>query len=48
MNKKELKFYEAPTCEVVEVKVSSMLCASPAGGGSKDLDAEDVDDGFGS
>ena len=48
MNKKELKFYESPTCEVVEVKVSSMLCASPAGGGSKDLDEDDVDEGFGS
>ena len=30
MDKKELKFYEAPACEVVELKVSSMLCSSPS------------------
>ena len=46
MNKKELKFYESPTCEVVEVKVSSMLCASPAGGGSQDIPADDIEPGF--
>jgi len=30
MDKKELKFYEAPAMDVVEVKVSSMLCSSPS------------------
>jgi len=29
MDKKELKFYEAPACEVVELKIQGMLCASP-------------------
>ena len=28
MNKKELKFYEAPAFEVVEVKMQGMLCVS--------------------
>ena len=46
MDKKELKFYETPTCEVVEVKVSSMLCASPAPGGSEDIPEDKIDDGF--
>ncbi len=41
-------FYVAPEMEVVEVKIEGFLCASPAGGGSKDLDDDDVDDGFGS
>ena len=27
MDKKELKFYEAPACEVVELKASSALLA---------------------
>jgi hypothetical protein len=27
MNKKELKFYEAPTCDVVELKASLALLA---------------------
>ena len=30
MDKKELKFYEAPACDVVELKVASMLCSSPS------------------
>lgn len=47
MEKKELKFYAAPACEVVELKVSGFLCASPAGGGSYDIDPENVDPGFG-
>ena len=29
MDKKELKFYAAPACEVVELKLQSMLCGSP-------------------
>jgi hypothetical protein len=28
MDKKELKFYDAPACEVVELKLQGMLCAS--------------------
>ncbi len=31
MNKKEMKFYEAPACEVVELNVSGVLCASNTG-----------------
>ncbi len=30
MNKKELKFYEAPACDVVELKASSTLLAGSA------------------
>jgi hypothetical protein len=29
MNKKDLKFYEAPACEVMELELSQILCASP-------------------
>ena len=29
MDKKELKFYDAPACEVVELKLQGMLCGSP-------------------
>ena len=29
MDKKELKFYESPACEVVELNVEGFLCASP-------------------
>ena len=47
MNKKELKFYEAPACEVVEVKASTALLAgSPVGGGSEDIPKDNVDDDF--
>jgi len=28
MDKKELKFYDAPACEVVELKLQGMLCGS--------------------
>lgn len=45
MDKKELKLYEAPTCEVVECDVEMILCSSPSGGGSDDID--DIDPGFG-
>ena len=37
MDKKELKFYEAPACEVVELDLQGMLCASK-------IDVEGVDD----
>jgi hypothetical protein len=47
MDKKELKFYEAPACEVVELGVSSMLCASTTTGGSENIDPENIDPGFG-
>ncbi len=47
MNKKDLKWYEAPACEVVELKVASILCASAGTtGGSDDIPADDVDPGF--
>jgi len=47
MNKKDLKFYEAPACEVVELKLtSSILAGSPTGGGSDDIDPDDVDPGY--
>ena len=36
MDKKELKFYEAPACEVVELKMSGVLCGS-----AKNVDVED-------
>ena len=29
MNKKDLKMYEAPACEVVELEMAQILCASP-------------------
>ena len=48
MEKKDLKFYEAPAVEAVELEVkSSILSGSPAGGGSEDIKPEDVDPGFG-
>ena len=28
MNKKDLKMYEAPACEVVELEMTQILCAS--------------------
>jgi len=42
MDKKELKFYDAPACEVVELKYQGMLCASP---GSEPGDVEDEFEG---
>lgn len=51
MEKKVLKVYEAPAVEAVELEVkSSILSGSPTGptgGGSADIDPEDVDPGFG-
>jgi hypothetical protein len=49
MEKKVLKMYEAPACEVVELKIkSSILAGSPAGGGSEDIPGDNIDPGFGS
>ena len=48
MDKKDLKFYEAPTVEALEMEIDGFLCASPTGGGSADIDPEDIDEGFGS
>lgn len=48
MEKKELKWYEAPACEVVELKLSGVLCGSAGTtGGSDDINSEDVQGGFG-
>lgn len=45
MEKKVLKMYEAPACEVVELNVEGQLLAgSPTGGGSDDINP---DEGFG-
>ena len=38
MNKKELKLYEAPASEVVELKMEGILCTSNIQG------VEDIDD----
>ena len=47
MDKKELKFYEAPACEVVELEVEAQLLAgSPTGGGSEDVPEDNIDPGF--
>ena len=42
MNKKDLKFYEAPACEVMELKLQGILCSStdptlPEGGEEREL-----------
>ena len=37
MEKKELKFYEAPSMEVVEMEVAQFLCASGGGVNGDDL-----------
>lgn len=48
MDKKVFQMYESPALQVVELKIkSSILSGSPAGGGSHDIDPEDVDPGFG-
>ena len=47
MEKKVLKMYEAPACEVVELNVEGQLLAgSPTGGGSDDIPGENIDPGF--
>jgi len=40
MDKKELKFYEAPACEVVELKASVSLMAGSAQGGEGEGEGE--------
>ena len=47
MDKKDLKFYEAPAVELVEVELEGFLCESPTGGGSAEIPAENIDPGFG-
>jgi hypothetical protein len=48
MDKKELIFYVTPEVELVDVELDAQLLAgSPTGGGSEDIDPEDVDPGFG-
>ncbi len=49
MNKKELKFYEAPACDVVELKASLALLAGSAIEGvdnEEDLNGGNDDPGF--
>ena len=41
MDKKELKFYEAPACEVVELKSNVALLAGSTQGNSEDTPVED-------
>jgi hypothetical protein len=41
MDKKELKFYEAPACEVVELKANVSLLAGSGEPGSGDEDPGD-------
>jgi hypothetical protein len=41
MDKKELKFYEAPASEVIELKLNGILCASP-GENPGDVQDEEV------
>ena len=48
MEKKDLKMYAAPELELVELNVEGQLLAgSPTGGGSQNIDPEDIDPGFG-
>ena len=47
MDKKNLKWYESPVVEIVELNVEGQLMAgSPTGGGSADIPKEDVEEGF--
>ena len=48
MDKKELKFYEAPAAEVVELKLEGFLCASDVQGvdDQKDITGGNDDPGF--
>jgi hypothetical protein len=48
MDKKELKFYVTPSQEIINLEVEEFLCASPTGGGSEDIPADNIDPGFGS
>ena len=40
MDKKELKFYEAPASEVVELKLQGVLCGSGGNGGAENTEVE--------
>ena len=42
MDKKELKFYEAPACEVMELKASVALLSGSAGTEPGDVPDEEV------
>jgi len=47
MDKKDLKMYAAPELEFVELNVEGQLLAgSPTGGGSEDIDPDDIQPGF--
>lgn len=48
MDKKELKFYEAPATEVVELKLEGFLCASNVDGVDNpgDITGGNEDPGF--
>ena len=53
MEKKDLKFYAAPASEVVELNVEAQILAGSddpviPGGGSQNIDPENIDPGFGS
>ena len=43
MNKKDLKFYEAPATTVVEVEYRGMLCSSPGSNPEDVKDEEEID-----
>jgi len=43
MDKKELKFYEAPACDVVELKLQGVLCASNPTSPGETPDPEDME-----
>ena len=46
MDKKDLKLYVTPAQEIIETELENFLCASPTGGGSQDIDPEDIEPGF--
>ena len=44
-NKKDLKFYEAPACEVVELEVeAALLAGSGSNGGAENIGGEGMGD----
>jgi len=46
MDKKDFKFYVTPSQEIINLEVEDFLCASPTGGGSQDIDPENIQPGF--
>jgi hypothetical protein len=47
MDKKVLKMYEAPEVEIVELEVEAQILAGSAtGGGSEDINPDDIEPGF--